>query len=97
MTKYRIKLVKNVLKKATDRVRRGWLQDALHDYRGNVCALGAIECSTRSYDLRQDAEIALRRVIGYPFIDRWNDARGRTKDQVVEAFRKAIKLDFSRA
>jgi hypothetical protein len=64
----------------------GWCQNKLRN-AGGVCYVGAmiqVDCKTGEYDL------ALRKIqthLGVPCIIDWNNAAGRTKQEVIEAMR----------
>lgn len=56
------------------------------------CAVGALDTAARKWDLDADMRSArsrLKAVIGTEIVI-WNDTIGRTQDQVLEAFDKAI-------
>jgi hypothetical protein len=63
------------------------------------CALGAITDGAglrlQSPELR-DAEHLLQRVVGDGWIAVWNDSPGRTQEEVLEAFDRAIGLGLER-
>jgi hypothetical protein len=56
------------------------------------CAMGAIGAvANRDYDLDEAACNRLRRSLGIDSIAEWNDAPGRTAEEVVTALRKAAE------
>lgn len=58
------------------------------------CAVGAMgaAANTHAVDSLVTAELALMSVIGGGSVARWNDAVGRTKEEVISALRKAITV-----
>lgn len=93
--------VTNILKKAKALIQtHGWQQDNYGDASCGFCALGAIRVATSgsvnvpyddNYGTYYDARMIFRHTIGGP-IPSWNDTAGRTKEDVLEAFDKAIEL-----
>lgn len=95
-----------VLEKAAARIASGWTQheyarnsDGLRTnsqdpHATSWCAEGAVMASTKSDLLRVFALDFLRRGAGIEAgsILFWNDERGRTRRQVLAAFRRAIRL-----
>lgn len=83
-----------VLNAAADYIEEhGWCQHALQ-FEGRVCVFGAINAATcgdpGSLDaLAPDIIVRLRDTTGTCNIASWNDARHRTKEQVIWALRKA--------
>ena len=80
----------------------GWCQHKLHQETGEHCSVGAISETTRwRYAIKIAAESALAEHLGLPRSTRWhlaceriipwNDAPGRTIDDVLDAFRGAAK------
>lgn len=77
--------------------RQGWVQHTLN-YQDRVCAMGAVQArfhdaraqmnEKRAYNLSQTAARHLRHHLGCP-IESWNDAPGRTMQEVMTAFREA--------
>jgi hypothetical protein len=69
----------------------GWCQGTTTDKEGNKCILGAlcyvVEKNRYNFD---DYFIASRRLKNYTksTVYSWNDAKGRTKEQVVELLNK---------
>jgi hypothetical protein len=57
---------------------------------GCACASGAIKLVQTNESLREDARLSLHKVVDYPSVPIWNDTPGRTKEEVLEAFDKAI-------
>ena len=68
----------------------GWIQGGLGSFSQGYCAFGAIERSATSIITLTLAVLAAETAIGgrTPLAS-WNDAPGRTKEQVVEALVKA--------
>ena len=60
-----------------------------------ACALGLIGIATHRMGGGMSdfhaCEHALERVINYPVIPSWNDGKNRKREDVIEAFRKALK------
>lgn len=91
-----------VFEDAADRVERGWCQGEFTDGAGGVCASeaiwnGVLTGATGDYmdQMRQyhrlRHEFAREVAIGLPGVCAWNDAYGRTQQEVVDAFRAAAK------
>lgn len=90
-----------LLRKAADEIRRrGWTQrsygsDEVNYKNCAVCALGAIHAVIGNGDpwylgLEGDgARNELARVVGEKLPHRWNDAEGRTVEEVLDAFERA--------
>ncbi len=57
----------------------------------SFCALGAVEHLSNNDDVRRDATYLLEDQIHYGSLVEWNDKRGRTKQQVIKLFDKAIE------
>jgi hypothetical protein len=95
----------DVLNQAADLIERtGWCQGAYgRDEYGleqgassvsciSFCALGALRrISGNQFDARVGACKRLRRLIGGGSIDKWNDASGRTKKEVIATLRRAAQ------
>jgi hypothetical protein len=94
------------LREAKTLIKRGWTQGD-YVVSGCFCASGAISKVTVGYQNEGDGDIpeqdpefrstiaALGKVVNCNHayeIARWNDAPGRTKAQVIDAFNKAIEL-----
>jgi len=80
----------------------GWCQYASKDANGRVCIIGAgQELGIPLYDVfghrihPVHKSIQNRvRIDGFDYIDSWNDAKGRTKEQVLAMLRElAFNLD----
>lgn len=87
-----------VLRKAADVIRaRGWRQHDYGEESGPVCAVGALNVAMGG-DPWDDhgpytAEERLRQFLGWgDSVSRWNDARGRTVEEVIAALEKAASL-----
>ena len=83
-----------VLEAAADYIdEHGWCQNYRVDRYGGVCALGGIWAITDAMDfqagndLATKADTALCDAVGQ-WIGHWNDAPGRTKDEVVRKLRE---------
>jgi hypothetical protein len=69
-------------------VRDGWCQKTLKDDEGKRCLIGAIPIGCFSPALH-----ALENVTETHGVPRWNDKPGRTKDEVLAAIDKAIRIE----
>ena len=68
----------------------GWAQGCYRNTRGQVCALGAIEAATGRMGAEgEPAAAALTLAVGGR-LAAWNDAPGRTVEEVLSAFDRAI-------
>ncbi len=78
-----------ILTKARDMIadRDHWGKGLKRLRLGTYCAAEAIEATAPTEAYR--CVKALRRIVGYP-IPAWNDDPGRTHDEVLEAFGRAI-------
>jgi hypothetical protein len=99
-------LISEVLKAGAERVRQGWCQYALEDYRGGVCAQGAIlsvteGCANPFFHKSVTAINWVRfgratdyinRAINSSDITRWNNAPGQTAENVAQALELAAIL-----
>jgi hypothetical protein len=89
--------VADVLDDAADRLEReGWAPGV---GGGGHCALGALYSVAGMTALRQRASRVLADSLGLPYryrIADWNDAPGRTKQEVLDAFRLAAKAERMR-
>jgi hypothetical protein len=79
-----------ILLKAADLLaERGWTQGVLEDYEGRMCAAGAV------YNVTCNSSAALELLqahIGFSDnIAAWNDAPGRTAEDVILAMKRAAK------
>src|SRR3954468_19698619 len=99
--------VVEVLKRARDRVKKGWLQNAAcNDAMTRVCAAEAL-CLSAQEESKSSVEVgALTTISGeillaaateqtqisWLSIPSWNDFETRTQDEVVDTFDHAIKL-----
>lgn len=87
---------KEVLRKARALVKEGWCQqDLLRQEYGKTlyCALGALDTATGGPSDNTPAYKRMLRVTRAVDgqLSEWNDAKGRTKAQVLAAFDRAIK------
>ena len=65
--------------------QKGWCQGAMVDSTGRICAFQAV---IQVYGYGSPEESRVSELLHGP-ITRWNDAPGRTKEEVIEALRKA--------
>jgi hypothetical protein len=83
--------VGKVLMRAAEIVRKRWTQGTFFDHAGNVCVAGALnEASTGSALHHRPelwAEVAKR--WGVDDVGQYNDAPGRTANEVAEALERA--------
>lgn len=84
----------DVLAEACDLISKGWIQGAGHneDYTA-FCALGALTFAPGAWHYGGEAVALLRQVIDTVSVTVWNDAPGRTQEEVILAFKSA----YSRA
>lgn len=85
--------IPEILRAAAERIRTGgWCQGRLGDCDGPVCALGAIKVAMGGHplgalgDTGRAALKAVNETVGADSLVLWNDAPGRTAEQVIEAF-----------
>lgn len=93
---------KEILQKARALVEAGWMQGASFDAKsGCYCASGAIcaaanlseivfICENRTCTEARSKFATSNKLAGIGIVP-WNDAPGRTKDEVLAAFDKAIE------
>ncbi len=87
-----MKRVVKVLERARQLlIDKGWCQGKYKNFDGQYCSLGAINAVTKSNKLQEEARKILKGVLPIQ-ISNWNDAPGRTKQQVLGAFKRAITL-----
>lgn len=70
----------------------GWCQRRVHSVDGRHCAVGAMFRAVKHDQLGWDHRNAifhLRVSLSVDNIAKWNDRRGRTKEEVIAAFRNA--------
>ncbi len=81
------------LLRAVDYIQQhGWCQGEAFGPNGTVCMLGALD-KTRGHAITYLKAIdRLIPLIGGIPINRWNDAEGRTKDEVITKLREAAYL-----
>jgi hypothetical protein len=70
---------------------RGWIIGTVSGPNGETCMMGAVEFATSDLDEYRDYEEIIKRVVG-PDPVMWNDDPNRSKDEVIEALRKASEL-----
>lgn len=99
---------RDILTRAQERIRGHWYQgyysdDSSNNDGSNVCMMGAINWAATGKPQmdhmgfavkmeRIKAIAALEEVIGDSVVARWNDQKGRTEEEVLEAFDKAKAL-----
>lgn len=85
-----------ILKTARAKLKEcGWIQDDYGDATRGYCSLGAMGAAAQElslYDGRDKAEDFLAKAIKTDNVPKWNDNAYRTKEQVLEAFSKAMRL-----
>lgn len=83
--------VTKLLIEGRERIERGWCQGVMRKL-GAVCMVGALYEGTIGSDgnIYFNAELRLQRGAGTDDLPRWNDAPERTKDEVLQAFDRAI-------
>jgi hypothetical protein len=94
----------DILLKAADLIERdGWCQNSYWGPNGEHCALGAIQCSVsgcvsecldHNYFVIR-AKNRFKEFVGIDHIQNWNDASGRTKEDVVTAMRGAAFVQWA--
>jgi hypothetical protein len=98
--------VKNVLIEARDLIiNKGWTQKvfARDEFNNRIsqydksacsyCMIGACRTAAMRHNVGPISALnALKNAINHPFISVWNDNPYRTKEEVIEAFNKAIDL-----
>lgn len=83
---------RDVLRNAAKLIEKhGWVQGCFGDKRLGYCAAGAINHVAPSGAAAGLAKDKLRQLAPDGLITLWNDAPGRTKDEVVAALRKAAR------
>lgn len=86
--------VKEALIKARALIKdHGWVQNQPGSHRDGFCMIGALAeiCPMRQPDVFFEAVDALRDTTGYMHVTSFNDAEGRTKEEVIQAFDRAIE------
>lgn len=84
-----------LLRRARERVAKGWCQGEAESVDGGVCMLGAIHdiCrghQTNQWMLRRDAWLLLCEPLPHRDGVIYNDAPGRTQAEIVALFDRAI-------
>lgn len=80
-----------VLLEAADLIeQRGWCQNSAQGPGGSICAAQALALAA-AYDFAFAAQVGrkLLHTVGFRTVPKWNDAPGRTQDEVVAALRQA--------
>jgi len=75
---------------ARNRIEKGWIQNYASTSKG-VCMSFAID---GGYAMREECLVFLSAAIGGLPVVPWNDAPGRTKEEVLAAYDRAIELSF---
>jgi hypothetical protein len=93
MTKKPTRIYWPALQRAADLIRKvGWCQNQPEDADGKVCASRAIRRVTRTRDARVENEWHAEDVITRGcWLAMWNDRKGRTKRQVIDALERAAR------
>lgn len=78
------------------RVEQGWCRHAYQKRTGEVCMAGAlgVRNALSVNVLQYDAIQRLRVAINGRDIEEFNDARGRTKEDILEVYDRAIAARF---
>lgn len=78
----------------------GWCQRNYHNEHGNYCVYGALECASRKlrknpphqsynhHDVLEQIELFLGDLVGHSMLA-FNDARGRTMEEVIDVLHRA--------
>jgi hypothetical protein len=76
---------------ADDLEEIGWCQGTLVDRAGRLCVVGALKRHERDDNKRAlwEARRRLAEYVGVSILPCWNDALGRTKEEVIAACRGA--------
>lgn len=83
----------NILKKAASLLDEvGWVQGMYGGSMKGYCSYGAIDAATDDTMEQTKCRIAINRSAGMNGIE-FNDAKGRTKEQVLKMFAKAINSE----
>ena len=87
-----------ILRGAKEKIEKhGWIQNSYGSDEIGFCSSGAIQSfvglpRNQCARLCHPAMIAVRNAVGEYCIPEWNDRPGRTKEEVLAAFDKAIAL-----
>lgn len=78
-------------------VDKGWCQGFAEESDGRVCMIGALDKIARMEEtIYEKARLALLfaipRVQAADSVSGWNDVKGRTKEEVLAVFDRAIQL-----
>lgn len=71
----------------------GWIQHDGGNSKIGFCALGALNLTALGWNMFNNCKLSLARAMGtasYKIVE-WNDKPGRTKEEVLAAFRKTIE------
>lgn len=68
--------------------KRGWTQGESVNDQGECCVIGALMLANSNWATYQP----LKRIVNCQCIVEWNDAKGRTRQQVIDALRDAASL-----
>lgn len=92
--------VKDLLQAGLAKVKKGWCQDSAYGANEKVCAWAGIRASVRDCpdfltlpeedDLIEGAIKTFEQANRITNIIKWNDTPGRTQDEVIQAYEKAI-------
>jgi len=84
--------VGKILLEAADYIEQhGWCQKVYQNGLGNACIMGALLRVARTTSGDGKIMSRLRKYLGVTSLENWNDASGRTKEQVVAALRGAAR------
>lgn len=90
---------RTIIDKAADLIEKGWVQRAYHiketkwfglREKHSYCIVGALRATNAGEYLRDKAYTKIREHLGKQ-PEHWNDARGRTKDEVVGMLRTVAR------
>lgn len=81
--------------------KHGWIQGDWGGYEDGFCALGALNRADNEFANKHGGGLLvgwwracwlLSQTVGNAPVMQWNDTPGRTKEEVIDAFKKAQKL-----
>lgn len=88
--------VTRLLREGRAAVERGWCQRTYRSEKGEVCALGAL--GFKNGMLATESQVLAQRALrvgifsSEPYIHHWNDRPERTKQDVLDAYDRAIVI-----
>jgi hypothetical protein len=83
------KIDRSILEAARYIQEFGWIQRESRDLKGQVCIYGALSEFGNMY-LVHTAMERIQKYIGVKNIVNWNDGKGRTKEEVVDALQGTV-------